>query len=73
MLLRGAIDVAEQRAGLHDRALLDRVDGDGVHEREVDDDAVVAHAEPRQAVAATPDGDEQASRPGVGDRRDDVS
>ena len=58
------VDVAPQRTALHQRRAADRVDPDGPHRREVDDDAVVTHRGTGHVVAPASYGDLEVVVPG---------
>ena len=66
------VDVTEQRAALDARGLLDRVDTDAAHLRQVDDEAVVHGPEARRAVPAAADRDVEALVAAEPTARDDV-
>ena len=61
MLVRGAVDVPEQRAALHAHHPRRRVDRDLVHRRQVDHEPVVDAAEPGAVVAAAAHRDPEAA------------
>jgi hypothetical protein len=54
-----AINIAEQRSRLHAHGAQLRVDGNPVHRREVDDNAIIAQGPPRNIVTAAFDRDEK--------------
>jgi hypothetical protein len=57
--LRLVVDVAPQRAALHQGRAADRVDPHGPHRRQVDDDAVVTYGGTGHVVTTAADGDPQ--------------
>jgi len=54
-----AINIAEQRSRLHAHGAPLRVDGNPVHRREVDDNAIIAQGSPGNIVTAAFDRDEK--------------
>ena len=72
MRLRRAIEIAETNARLGTGRTRFGVDVDGVHQAEIDDDAVVAHRQAREAVTSTADGDRQARLVAERNGSDDV-
>jgi hypothetical protein len=70
--LRGEVDVGPQGAALDHRRPCRRIDADGAHAGEVDDDAVVAGRMAGDVVAAAADGDLKPLVAGEANRRGDV-
>ncbi len=72
VLLRGPVQLLEERAAIYASCSLGRIDTHVSHPGEVDDDAAVARRETRHAVATTADGDDEVARAREAHRRDDV-
>ena len=68
----GMVDVAPQRAAAGEHGVLLRVDADVPHRRQIDDQAVVAHAQAAGVVAAAADRHQQLVLAAEVHRRDDV-
>jgi hypothetical protein len=71
-VLRLAVELSPEHAGLGPRGTGRRIDSDPLHRREVDDEPAVADRVSADTVAAGADADEQGPLTGEADRRDDV-
>ena len=72
VLLRRGVELAEQHAGLGPHGAVVGIDVDVLHQRQVDDDAAVAHREAGDAVAAGPHRHRAGRCPERAHRGDDV-
>jgi hypothetical protein len=72
VLLRRLVEFAEQRTAAHARGTRLRIDAGSPEETEVEDHAVVASGEPRDAVTAAPHRDHELALPRKADRSGDV-
>ena len=72
MGLRGLVQLAQQHAGLHPGHAGGGVDADPLHQAQVHHQPVVAHRQPREAVAAAAHRDGQPGLPREPQRRHHV-